>query len=283
MKYNDVFPGSAKLVEGVVPASSLLLIGPSGVGKTIFCKQFVYNGLIKGEACIYVATSESPKEIENSMKSFGFEVTSYKASNMFRIIDCYSWKSGGASSTDWVIANPGDLAVVSMTIENALRGLNNVRLVFDSITGLTSTCRYNLAFFSKFLEILVAKIKNLNGNSIFVVAPEAHDQQFISYLRQIFDGTLEMKEDESGKEIKRLLRLFSLKGAAHKTHWTPFEITNHGIAVRNETELRCMMCSRLIEGEPHFETVGGNKLSFDSMECAQTYKRLKSVYGENFE
>jgi KaiC/GvpD/RAD55 family RecA-like ATPase len=281
MKYDDVFPGSAKLVEGVPPNSSLLLIGPSGVGKTIFCKHFIYNGLMRGEQGLYVTTSESPQEIEKSMKKFGFETVSYKKSDSFRIVDCYSWKTGGTSSTNWVITNPGDLAVISMTIENAMRGLNKIRLVFDSITGLTSFCSYNPLFFSKFVQIVVARIKSLDGNAIFVVNPEAHDQQFMSYLRQIFDGTLEMKEDESGNEIKRLIRLFSLKGARHKTQWTPFNITDRGIVVRDEIELRCMMCSRLIEGEPHFEIVEGNKCTFDSIDCATTYKKLKSIYGES--
>ncbi len=283
MKYDDVFPGSARLVEDVLPPSSLLLIGPSGVGKTIFCKQFLYNGLVKGEACLYLATSESPEEIEKSMKSFGFETASYMDSGLFRIVDCHSWKTGSPSPSKWVISNPGDLAAVSMNIENAMRGLNKIRMVIDSITGLTSICSFNPTYLSKFLQIIVARIKILNGNAIFVVAPEAHDQQFLSYLRQIFDGTLEMKEDESGKEIKRLLRIFSLKGTSHKTQWMPFDITNRGIVVRNDVEVRCTMCSRLIEGEPHYELVKGNRYSFDSTDCAATYKKLKALYGESFE
>ncbi len=92
-----------------------------------------------------------------------------------------------------------------------------------------------------------------------------------------------MKEDESGKEIKRLLRVFSLKGASHKTHWTPFDITNQGIVVRNEVETRCVMCSRLIEGEPFYEIIEGKKQCFDSAECASTYGKLKAIYEENFE
>ncbi len=283
MKPVDVFPGSSKLVEGEVPFESLLLLGPSGIGKTIFCKQFLYNGLIRGEPSIYVATDESPEEIVKSMKSLGFNIEPYKDSGTFRIVDCYSWKLGGESSSKYAVDNPADLAAVSFAIEKARQGLKKICLVLDSVTGLISICNHNVTVFSKFLQIVVARIRLINGNAIFTAAPEAHDQQFMSFLRLTFDGTLEMKGDESGKEIKRLLRVFSLKGAKHKTTWTPFEITNGGIIVKSETQLRCLMCSKLIEWEPHIEIIGGKKYSFDSQTCASTYKKLKGLYGEDFE
>jgi len=283
MKPVDVFPGSSRFVEGKIPPESLLLLGPSGIGKTIFCKQFLYNGLIIGEPCIYVATDESPEEISKSMKNFGFDIEPYKKSGMLRIIDCYSWKLGGKSSSEYIVNNPADLTIVSIAIEKARQDLKKIRLVLDSITGLASICDHNLKVFLKFLQIVVARIRLMNGNAIFTAAPEAHDQKFLSLLRLIFDGTLEMKEDESGKEIKRLLRVFSLKGVKHKTYWTPFEITKGGIIVKSEVELRCAMCSKLIEGEPYTEIIGGKKYTFDSPACDSTYKKLKRLYGEDFE
>jgi len=283
MKPVDVFPGSSKLVAGKVPFGSLLLLGPSGIGKTIFCKQFLYNGLIIGEPCIYVATDESPREISESMKRYSFDIEPYKDTGIFRIIDCYSWKLATKSSSEYAVNNPADLATVSMAIDRAGRNLKNIRLILDSITGLTSICNHDATVFSKFLQIIVARIRLMNGNAIFTAAPEAHEHKFLSFLRLTFDGTLEMKDDESGKEIKRLLRTFSLKGAKHKTHWTPFEITDKGIVVKSDVELRCVMCSKLIDWEPYVEKVEGKKLSFDSEECARTYKKLKSLYGEDFE
>jgi KaiC/GvpD/RAD55 family RecA-like ATPase len=282
MKPVDVFPGSSRLVEGKMPSESLLLLGPSGIGKTIFCKQFLYNGLISGDPCIYVTTDESPEEIGKSMKSFGFDIEPYKKSGMFRIIDCYSWKLGGKSSSEYAVNNPADLAAISIAIEKARHDLEKIRLVLDSITGLTSICNHNVTVFSKFAQIIVARIRLMNGNAIFTAAPEAHDQQFLSFLRLMFDGTLEMKGDESGKEVKRLLRIFSLKGAKHKTIWTPFEISDKGIIVKSDVELRCLMCSKIIEWEPYVEVIGGKKYSFDSVECANTYKKLKSLYAEDF-
>jgi KaiC/GvpD/RAD55 family RecA-like ATPase len=283
MKPVDVFPGSSKLVEGKLPSESLLLLGPSGIGKTIFCKQFIYNGLVIGEPCIYVATDESPEEISESMKSYGFDIEQYRDNDMFRIIDCYSWKLGGRSSSKYSVDNPADLSMISMGVDRAMRGLEKTRLVLDSITGLTSICNHNVTVFSKFLQIIVARIRLRNGNAIFTAAPDAHEKQFISFLRLTFDGTLEMKDDESGKEIQRLLRIFSFKGAKHKTNWTPFEITDKGIIVKSDVELRCVMCSKLIDWKPYIEEVGVKKLSFDSEECAKTYKKLKSLYGEDFE
>lgn len=287
MKQTDVFPGSTRLIEGQFPPSSLLLMGPSGIGKTIFCKQFIHNGLILGETGIYLSTDESPERLAESMKSFGFDTEPYKNSGSFRIVDCYSWRIGGKSSSKYNVGNPADLAAVSMAIDNARQGLTGSRLVLDSMTGLMTICSHNLTYFSKFLQIVVAKTRATGSNAIFTVSPEAHDQVFMSYLREIFEGTLEMKmeikKDESGEEIKRLLRLFSLKGAMHKTNWTPFEITNSGITVRSEKELRCVMCSRPIAWEPHSEVIEGKEYSFDSVECANTYKRLKSLYGPSFE
>jgi KaiC/GvpD/RAD55 family RecA-like ATPase len=280
-KPTEVFPGSSKLVEGTLPSASLLLIGQPGVGKTVFCKQFLYNGFAAGEPCIYVATDESPKGIFNSMRRFGFNVEQQRGT-MFRVVDCYSWKLGDGSCGEYMVSNPADLAFVLGTTEKAMRGLSNIRLVLDSITGLTSICSHSAVEMSKFLQVMVAEIRNAGGKAIFAVAPEAHDLQFMSLLRQTLDGTLEMKEDESGKEIKRLLRVFSLRDAKHKTAWMPFEITDRGIIVKSEVELRCAMCSRIVEWEPHVEIIGGKQYNFDSTECANTYKKLKKLYGENF-
>lgn len=287
MKKNDVFPGSRILVEGDMPPSSIFLMGPSGVGKTVFSKQFIFNGLTNGETCIYLSTDESPKRIQESMKRLGKNVDEYIENDKLRIIDCYSWKIGGKSCSDYCVSNPDNLATVTMAIDKARRNLKKTRLVMDSITGLMSFCDHNLKFFSKFLQVIVAQTRDADSNAIFLASSEAHDKVFISYMREVFDGTLEMKmeikESESGEELRRLLRLFSLKGAKHKTQWILFDITKNGIDLRSEKELRCVMCSNRIDWEPHLEVIEGKQYNFDSAECATTYKKLKALYGESFE
>ena len=45
----------------------------------------------------------------------------------------------------------------------------------------------------------------------------------------------------------------------------------------------CEVCSKIITGQPHIRVIGDKQHLFDCKECAQTFKRFKSVYGENFE
>jgi hypothetical protein len=45
----------------------------------------------------------------------------------------------------------------------------------------------------------------------------------------------------------------------------------------------CVACQKAIVGEPHVELFGGKPYTFDSEECAKTYKRLKGIYGGYFE
>jgi hypothetical protein len=55
------------------------------------------------------------------------------------------------------------------------------------------------------------------------------------------------------------------------------------VASSNKAEMNCEMCSKPIEGQPLVEVIGEKAHNFDCKECAQTFKKFKSVYGEDFQ
>jgi KaiC/GvpD/RAD55 family RecA-like ATPase len=59
-------PGISDLLDkGVIPESLLLLIGPAGAGKSMYCRQFFSDGLFDGDYCIYVSSSLTNKQFIN--------------------------------------------------------------------------------------------------------------------------------------------------------------------------------------------------------------------------
>src|SRR5215467_14163782 len=56
-------PGTYSLTGKLtIPESLLLLTGPVGAGKTIYCRQFVTDGLLDGDYCIYISSSLTDKQ-----------------------------------------------------------------------------------------------------------------------------------------------------------------------------------------------------------------------------
>ena len=281
MKTSEVFPGSSILIKGEIPCCSLLLIGPTGVGKTIFCKHFFYNGLKKNETCIYVTTSETPEEFELSMKNLGLDIRLFKEKNNMLIVDGCSWKLGKKSSSKFAVDGQHNyLTSMSIAINKAKKNLRNIRFIFDSISELAALS--DNASTINYIRSLTGKIRLEGGKAFFTVATGAHDDHFMNLLRLTFDGILEMRLDDSGNEIKRLLRVFSLKGIKHKTLWIPFEITDNGIVLHNESQLRCTLCSKPITWEPITKKIDGKELFFDTQDCLNTYEKFKSIYGNDF-
>jgi hypothetical protein len=50
----------------------------------------------------------------------------------------------------------------------------------------------------------------------------------------------------------------------------------------SKVPLCCEMCLKPIDGQPYIDVINEKSHNFDCKECAQTFKRFKSVYGDEF-
>ena len=102
-------------------------------------------------------------------------------------------------------------------------------------------------------------------------------------------GRQEQVSFETKEELLRLAHGILLKTSPAQTSNQPEIVkpaninSKSAVALSNKAEMNCEMCSKPIEGQPHVEVIGEKAHNFDCKECAQTFKKFKSVYGEDFQ
>ena len=66
--------GLDSIIEGGLPKNSITLVsGPPGSGKSIFCFQFLYEGVRKGEKCLFLTLDRKVENILTQAKELGFD------------------------------------------------------------------------------------------------------------------------------------------------------------------------------------------------------------------
>jgi circadian clock protein KaiC len=62
------------VIEGGLPRKSITLVsGPPGSGKSIFCFQFLYEGVKKGEKCLFLTLDKKVNGLLTQAKKLGFD------------------------------------------------------------------------------------------------------------------------------------------------------------------------------------------------------------------
>jgi KaiC/GvpD/RAD55 family RecA-like ATPase len=270
MVSKEVFPGSNLLIEGNIPRGIYLLTGPSGAGKSVFCKSFMANGLSNQEPGIYLSTDDECSDIQASIQNLVEDKDGRRGD--LKLIDAYSWRVGReVSGGPFVTVDPSNLTGVMIACHKICQGVSKPRFVFDSITNLAVQSSPDTTL--KFVQMVTAKIRSISALAFFTLTPTSHDSKFVSMIKPMFDGVFEIKMDDTGLDITRMFRIFSIKGVKHQTRWILFTIDDKGISLVEDSSPRCAWCGGIIPYEPHQETIEGRGYTFHAVGCSNNFKR----------
>ena len=219
----------SELLEG----QSICLFGPPGVGKTVFCENLVRNSIADGLRCLYITLVKSPDDVRTNLQLLGIKTRREERGKRLVFVDGFNWLVG-ESQEGYHIDNLGNLTELSIQIASAACDVaESAFVIFDSVSPLSVYNPENAVV--KFLQILLARIKDWRGIGLLVVQQGVHSQEFCNTLGYLVDGTLEMKIEEESGEITRYFRIQSLKSMAHDTRWVPFNIeANRNFKLKKE-------------------------------------------------
>lgn len=258
-------PAAAGISSGGAPratAKVFLLHGPSGAGKTMYCRQFLAEGMARGDRCMYLDTSAQAGAREAAALFSGLSTGpggSIQVLSLHDLLDGGSIReiSGGGGG----VGRRGAAAKAPERIIAGLRrqvasvpggaeqhGSRPLRLAVDSLTPLLLLMgkRGVMRFTSELSSLLKEGQQAFaasSSSSTAILTIASMDRDLVSVLGSLVDGTLEMKlEEQGGSEgeqqqggglsppgaRKRSIRLSSLKGAYHRPFWVSFEIAEDG-------------------------------------------------------
>lgn len=212
-------PGFDSLVEGGLLENSVNLVtGETGTGKTIFCSQFIWNGLQKGDTGLYITLEERPEDIKADAAMFGWDLEAFEKKGLCRII----------------YHDPAQVNNLGSVIIDEIKTLKAKRLVIDS-TSLVGMSIQEPAQIRKLLLSIINIIKR-TGCVALLISEIPEEQKALSRYgveEFVVDGVIILNylEYASG-ELNRSLIIRKMRRTNHGTDIYPMEISKKGLSIK---------------------------------------------------
>ncbi len=195
-----------------------LIIGRSGIGKTILSAHWAAEGARNDETVVYITTTLNRKSCESYLKKFSF---------MEDVYDKIHWR--------FVRIDPK--YIMPVTREKIREGLEATfkmpgkdidRVIFDSTTDLERTLA-DPVLYRRAIVYMAELAYEHDVTALFV--EEAPMRGEWSDTKNIVEATLYLDLLLSEKGYVRAMRILKKYRTSHPLEWIPFEITDDGIKI----------------------------------------------------
>jgi len=182
----------------VEPGTNILLTGPPLSGKRALCLDLLAAGTENGEGSIIVTTKDSGDVM---LERFA-ERTSYE-SRPVAVVDCVTKQQGDdvpERNRVKYASSPVDMTGIGIQLSEFLqafyqnRNITHNRVMLHSLTTLLMYSDLQTVF--RFLHVFTGRVQSVDGLGLYCIDETAHDQQTLNTLKQLFDGVVEVQEDE---------------------------------------------------------------------------------------
>lgn len=185
------------LGDGYPDRSSILVVGPAGIGKEALRYSFIQSGLVQGDFCLYV-TKSTPNEVLHDIRGFGIDTSR---------VPLWCAREGGQMEYD-----VNDLASLSFNIKDTLKknADRRIRIATDVLSSLLVLNQTDTIY--RFLSQLFTDIKQYDTVLVATMEEGMHDTKVVSTMTELFDGVVEFKLYEEGLRVTPLVRIRKMRG-----------------------------------------------------------------------
>jgi len=220
-------PGYDALIQGGLIKNSVnLLSGGTGTGKTIFCLQFLWNGITKyNDNCIYISYEENEANLKEDAKGFGWD------------FDKINRKS--KAKCNFFYIPPYNLQNFESLLIDKIASTRSKRVVIDSISSIGMSLEDNFEI-RKGLYRLVDQLKNINCTTLLTsevlgASPDTSESggrlSRFGIVEFVSDSVVSFHYAGLGGLADRAVRIIKMRRTKHARGPVPMEITDNGIKI----------------------------------------------------
>jgi len=199
-------------------ASSILISGTSGTGKTILANTFAVSACKHGEKVLYINFEESAEAMASCMLSAGIDLRSALQEGKLRIMTAMPESVG---SEEHLINNlkaidefqPDHVIIDAVS---SCKRMGTPRGAYDYIMLMTNACKEK-----GITTILTNQTEGFQ---------EEHEISGVGISSNI-DTVLFLRYIDIGGEVNRVLLVMKARGQKHSNQYREFHITDHGIDI----------------------------------------------------
>jgi circadian clock protein KaiC len=208
---------------GIGSGEATVVVGPSGVGKTIFGVRFVVEGLRQGERCLYVTFQDTPEQLVKMAAGFGWDLQTARAQ--------------GQLTVRHVPLGELDLDMLAAGIRADLASGSVSRVVIDSLAEMADAAR-ETARFPAFTRSLIGFVRTTGASLVITsetttLGPASAPAGTVLFL---FHNLLLLRYVELQSASGRAVNVVKMRNSDHDKYVHQFEIGADGIAIGERLE-----------------------------------------------
>ena len=203
--------------DGYPDRSTVLVVGPPGIGKEALGYWFIHSGLVQNDFCLYT-TRLSAREVLQDVKAFNVDFS--------QRVPFWFASEGGQLKFD-----VNDLSGLSYNTKDILRKNSGrrTRIVTDVLSSLLMLNQPDTIY--KFLTQLFAELKQSDSVVLATLEEGMHPPNVLAAMQQLFDGVIELRLYEEGLRVVPLLRIRKMRGVPPQQGYYNFSFSKTGMEV----------------------------------------------------
>jgi circadian clock protein KaiC len=212
-------PGLDEVLGGGIGAGeATVVLGPSGVGKTISGLRFVAGGLAQGERCLYITFQDTADQLIKMAAAFGW--------------DLKAGREEGLLVVHHVPLGELDLDLLTSRIRDELGGGFIHRVVIDSLAEMVFACRESERF-PAYARSLIGLIRAA-GASLLVTSETTAlgpSQEPVGGVMFLFHNVILLRYIERNSATGRAVNIVKMRNSDHSKDVYQFTIDTGGLSV----------------------------------------------------